>query len=62
MLVWINTNTIFCAWKSRTTSKLESMTIPPNHIEFANDNLARIAVSKSDVKIGNEIEVEDGNI
>ena len=38
------------------------MTIPPNHIEFANDNLARIAVSKSDVKIGNEIEVEDGNI
>ena len=44
--VWINTDTILCAWKPRNGSKSETMTIPKRHIDFANDNLARLAARK----------------
>ena len=36
------------------------MTIPQKHLDFAKDNLARIAAAENDVKNGNEIEDEDG--
>ena len=55
--IWINTDTILCAWKSCKGSKSETMTIPQKHIDFAKDNLARI---ENDVENGNEVEVEYG--
>ena len=58
--IWINTDTILCAWKPRKGSKSETMTIPQKHLDFAKDNLARIAAAENDVKNGNEIEDEDG--
>jgi hypothetical protein len=36
------------------------MTIPQKHIEFAKDNLARIAAAENNVQNGNEAEDEDG--
>ena len=57
--IWINTDTILCAWKPRKGSKSETMTIPQKHIDFAKDNLARIAVAKNDVDNENEAEDED---
>ena len=47
--IWINTDTILCAWKPYKGSKSETMTIPPKHIDFVKDNLARIAFAKNDV-------------
>ena len=58
--IWINMNTIFCAWKPRKGSKSETIIIPQKHIDFAKDNLARIAVAKNDVENENEDEDEDG--
>ena len=58
--VWINTDTIFCAWKSRKGSKSETMTIPQRHIDFAKDNLARIAATENDTKNGYKAEDGDG--
>ena len=58
--VWISTDTILCAWKPRKGSKSETMTIPQKHIDFAKDNLARIATAENDVENGNEAEDEDG--
>ena len=37
-------DTILCARKPPKGSKSETMTIPKKHIDFAKDNLARIAV------------------
>ena len=54
-----NFNTILCAWKPRKGSKQETMTIPQKHIDFAKDNLARIATVENDVDNGNEAEDED---
>ena len=59
-LVWINTDTILCAWKPRKGSKTESMTILQKHIDFAKDNLARIAATENDVENGYEAEYGDG--
>ena len=50
--VWINTDTILCAWKPRKGSKSETMTIPKKHINFAKDNLARIATPENDAENG----------
>jgi hypothetical protein len=58
-LVWINTDTILCAWKPRKGSKSETMTIPQKHIDFAKDNLARIAAAENDADNG--YEAEDGD-
>ena len=58
--VWINTDTILCAWKPRKESSLEIMTIPKKHIDFAKDNLARITAVENGAENGNEAEDEDG--
>ena len=58
--VWINTNTILCAWKLRKGFKSETMTIPQKHIDFAKDYLARIATAKNDTDNGYEVEDGDG--
>ena len=60
--VWINTDTILCSWKLRKGSKSKTMTIPPKYIEFAKDNLARIATMENDVENGYEAEDGDGEI
>ena len=39
---------IICAWKLRKGFKLETMTIPQKHIDFANDNMARIVAAEND--------------
>ena len=54
-----NSDTILCAWKPRKGSKSETMTIPQKYIDFAKDNLARVAAVKNDIK--NEYEAEDGD-
>ena len=59
-LVWINTDTILCAWKPRKGSKLETMKIPQKHIDFAKDNLGRIATLENDSKNGYDMEDGDG--
>lgn len=41
-------------------SKLEAMTIPPKHIDFAKDNLAYTITTKNDVESGNEAKDDDG--
>ena len=61
-LVWINMNTILCAWNPRKGFKSETMTIPHKHIDFANDNLARIAAAKNDADNGYEVEDGDGEL
>ena len=38
----------------------ETMTIPQKHIDFAKDNLARIAAAENDAGNGYETEDEDG--
>ena len=48
------------AWKPCKGSKLETMTTPKKHIDFAKDNLAHIAATKNDVKNENEVKDEDG--
>ena len=58
--VWINTDTILCAWKPRKGSKTETMTIPQKHIDFAKDNLTRIAAAENDVENGYETGDGDG--
>ena len=58
--VWINTDTIFCAWKPHKGSKLETMTIPQKHIDFAKDNLARIVAAENEAENGYEAEYGDG--
>ena len=58
--IWINADTILCAWKPCKGSKSETMTIPQKHIDFAKDNLAHIAAAKNDVDNENETEDEDG--
>jgi hypothetical protein len=55
-----NTNIIFCAKKLHKGSKSETKTIPQKHIDFANDNLARIAAAENDVDNGYEAEDGDG--
>ena len=57
--VWINTDTILCAWKPHKGSKSETMTIPQKHIDFAKDSLARVAATKNDT--GNGYEAKDGD-
>jgi hypothetical protein len=57
--VWINTDTVLCAWKPRKGSKAESMTILQKHIDFAKDNLAHIAAAENDSDNG--YEAEDGD-
>jgi hypothetical protein len=37
--VWINTDTILCAWKPRKGSKSETMTIPPKTYKFCQRQL-----------------------
>lgn len=59
-LVWINTYTIFCAWKPLKGSKSETMAIPIKHIYFAKDDLTCIAAVENVAKNGNETEDEDG--
>ena len=58
--VWINSDTIFCAWKPRKDSKSESMTILQKHTNFAKDNLARIAAAENDAENGYKAEDGDG--
>jgi hypothetical protein len=58
--VWINIDTILCAWKPRKGSKSETMTISQKHIDFAKDNLACIAAAENDLENGNEVEDEEG--
>ena len=58
--VWMNTDTILCAWKQRKGSKSETMTIPQKHIDFAKDNLTRIAAMENDAENGYEAEDGDG--
>ena len=41
--------------------QIGTMTIPPKHIDFANDNLACIASAKHDVENGYEAEDGDGD-
>ena len=53
-------DTILCAWKPRKGSKSETMTIPPKHIDFAKDNLARIATAENDADNGYEVKDGDG--
>ena len=57
---WINTDTIFCAWKPHKASKSETMIIPQKHIHFAKNNLARIAAAENDAENGYEAEDGDG--
>jgi hypothetical protein len=52
--IWINTNIILCAWKPRTSSELETMTIPQKHIEFAKGNFTHIVVANDVVENENE--------
>ena len=58
--VWINTDTILCAWKLRKGSKSETMTIYEKHKIFAKDNLACIAATENDAENGYEAEDGDG--
>ena len=58
--VWINMDTILCAWKPRKGSKSETMTIPKKHIDFAKDNLTRIAAAENDADNGYEAKDGDG--
>jgi hypothetical protein len=58
--IWINMDTIVCAWKPLNGSKLETMTIPQKHKIFAKDNLTHIAATKNDAEIGYEAEDRDG--
>ena len=58
--IWINTDTIFCVWKSRKGFKSETMTIPPKHMDFAKDNFARIAAAENDAENGYEAKDGDG--
>jgi hypothetical protein len=62
MPVWINTDTILCAWKPRKGSKTETMTIPQKHIEFAKDNLARIADMENTMDNGDQAEGGHGHV
>lgn len=54
--VWINTHTILSACKLRKGSKLETMSILQNHIDFAKDNLIHIANIENDSDNGNEVD------
>ena len=62
--VWINMNTILCAWKLRKDSKWETMTISQKHIDIAKDNLARLVATENDVIIDmkRKIEMEQYNV
>ena len=57
--VWINIDTILCAWKPCKCSKSETMTILQKHIDFANDNLECIVAAENDAE--NEYEAKDGD-
>ena len=57
--VWINTDTILCAWKPHKGSKSETMPIPQKHIDFAKDNLTHIVAAENNAENG--YEAEDGN-
>ena len=50
--VWMNTDTILCAWKSRKGSKSKTITTPLKHIDCAKDNLARIVAAENDAENG----------
>ena len=58
--VWINTDTILCAWKPRKGSSSETMTIPQKHIDFAKVNLVRIAAVENSAENRNKTEDENG--
>ena len=57
---WINTDTILCAWKPRKGVKLDTMIIPQKQIDFAKDNVARIAAVENIAENGNEAKDENG--